>query len=89
MTAKDMNEIVSKRQDKMNLAQSKCNFLYDKTVAMLYALEQGKDKDACFSYWVTLIDKMEGFSRAERDYYSAHATGLVHLIEDYMKGGTE
>ena len=85
MTAKDMLEIVDKRQQKSQLARAKVDDLYINTKKLLYALEEGKDIDWCFRYWVKLIEKMDGFSEEEREYYTKHGTGLVHLIEDYVK----
>ena len=85
MTTKDMLEIVEQRQAKSQLARAKVDDLYNNTTKLLYALEQGKDKDWCFTHWVKLIENMEGFSTEEREYYSQHAAGLVHLIEDYIK----
>lgn len=85
MTTKDMLEIVEQRQQKSQLARAKVDDLYTNTKKLLYALEEGKDKDWCFNHWVKLIEAMDGFSTEEREYYSKHASGLVHLIEDYVK----
>lgn len=89
MKTQDMIEIVEKRLEKSLSAREKVDGLYDNTIRMLNAIEQGRSEDVCLKHWVSLIDPMEGYSNEEKEYYTAHASGLVFLIEDFVKARTK
>ena len=85
MTAGDFRKIVDSRKLKRELVQSRIDFLYTRTDDMLKAIEGGADKQECYNHWVTIIEQFDNVGQHERDYYNAHALGLVGLLEDFMK----
>lgn len=85
MNAKEMLQVIDGRREMANSIYAKLDFMYDQTQKMLKAIEEGKDKDRCFEYWVSLIDKMETESEADKAYYNYHITRLVELIEEWYK----
>ena len=86
MEVSAMQKIVSERIRRIELIRAKTDYIYKRTQDMLTALDNGADKDECFMVYVKLFDEdVSNFSKEERDYFHAHCTGLVNLVNDFMK----
>ena len=86
MTTEEMRKCVEFRKGNMDAVRAKIDYIYQRTFDMFDALDANKDKDACFEYWITLFNEdMSSYSKEEREYFTAVCSGLVHLIDDFMK----
>ena len=84
MTGQEMQTVVQSRWDKSVTVQEKVNTIYDNTIKMLKAIDEGVDTDKLYTRWVELIDKMECYDKEDRAYYNSHASHLAHLLDDYL-----
>ena len=86
MTAKEIQEILDSRIEKMEVIRAKIDFIYKRTADMLVAMDRGADKDECFDYWVKLFNEdLSKYSKEEKRYFTDVCTGLVGLVDGWVK----
>ena len=86
MTAKEIQAILDSRIAKMEVIRVKIDFIYKRTADMLAAMDNGADKDECFDHWVKLFNEdLSEYSTEEQRYFTDVCTGLVGLVDGWVK----